>query len=105
MKSKEDLKQYAKGVAMAFGYNPDAISLDVINVKEAYCMGYTNGAREVAIDFLMWKGKKGYYILGGANNHTTNDDKIWIRQENQLIFSNPISTNELFELYNQETFR
>lgn len=98
-KSIEEIKKDAEKVATALGYNCNSLSFNVINVQDAYCNGYMNGAKEVAIDFLMWKGKKGYYILGGASNHTTNDDKIWIRQENQLLFSNPISSNELFELY------
>lgn len=55
-------------------------------------------AKEVSIEFLIWKSTKGYYAQG-ATQRTTNDDPIWIRQENQLVFSNPISTNKLFDLY------
>ena len=102
MKSKEDLKKDADKVATAFGYNYDSMHLDVINVKDAYCNGYMNGAKDEAIDFLIWKSKKGYYAQG-FTNHTTNDTPLWIRQENQLCFSRPISSNKLFELYKNET--
>jgi hypothetical protein len=47
MKSKEDLKKDADKVAAHFGYKPDSLSLDVINVKDAYCNGYANGVKEL----------------------------------------------------------
>jgi len=102
MKTKEALKKDADNVAAAFGYKPDSLSLEVINVKDAYCNGYMNGAKDEAIDFMMWKMRKGFYVQG-ANNHTTNDTPIWIRQENQLCFSKPISSNQLFEIYKKES--
>lgn len=54
-KSKEAIKQDAEKVAAAFGYNVDSMNLNVINVKDAYCIGFQNGAneqsRELALDF------------------------------------------------------
>jgi hypothetical protein len=102
MKSKEDLKRDADKVALEFGYNPDIINSDIINVKDAYCNGYMNGVKDASIDFLIWKSKKGYYAQG-ATNHITNDTPLWIRQENQLCFSPAISSNQLFKLYKKET--
>ncbi len=61
-------------------------------------------AKQEAITFLIWKSEKGYYAQG-ITRHTTNDDPCWIRQENQLIFSNPISTNKLYELYQKSNLK
>jgi len=66
---------------------------DIVEICKEY-------AQQEAIAFLMWKSSKGYYSQG-ATQHTTNDTPIWIRQENQLVFSTPISSNKLYELYDQ----
>jgi len=55
-------------------------------------------AKQEALEFNIWKSKKGYYAQG-FTNHTTLDTPCWIRQENQLCFSNPISSNHLYNLY------
>jgi hypothetical protein len=94
MKSKEEILLEHERI----GYFPND---DCIKVEKAK-LAMDKYAKELAINFLMWKGKKGYYVLGGVSNHTTIDDLIWIRQENQLIFSKPISTNQLFQLYLNE---
>ena len=91
MKSKEEIKKDAEMVASAYGYNGKSIALDVINVKDAYCNGYVNGAKEVAIDFANWILKDGF-------NGLYNDK--WVLQTGQEQFDgNPSTSKELFELY------
>lgn len=41
--TKEEIKKDAEKLSEAFGYNHDSLSWDVINVKDAYCIGFTKG--------------------------------------------------------------
>lgn len=47
--TKEEIKRNAGEVLQTLGYNPHSNHLDVINVREAYCMGYVDGREEQAI--------------------------------------------------------
>lgn len=40
---KEEIKKKAEKIADALGYNVNSLSLDVVNVKDSFCMGFVDG--------------------------------------------------------------
>ena len=55
--SKEGIKAKAEDLAKALGYNSNSLSLEVINVKDAFCIGYSEGRKESSPTLLKENGE------------------------------------------------
>jgi len=75
-------------------YVKELIDVDEVNLE----LLMQERERKRSISFLMWKSEKGYYAQG-ATKRSDSNSKIWIRQENQVCFSTPISSNDLYDLF------
>lgn len=47
---KDEIKKKAENVAAFLGYNVNSINIDVINVQEAYCQGYSQALEDTKQD-------------------------------------------------------
>lgn len=97
MLSVSEIKADAEKLAIELGYNPIGLSLDVINVKDAYCIGYTKGekskeeyAKEVTIDFNKFKIDNGW-IESASRHH-------FYQPNEETDF---LTIEQLFDLYKQ----
>lgn len=44
---KDEIKKNAEKLATFLGYNVNSINIDVTNVQEAYCQGYTQALEDI----------------------------------------------------------
>lgn len=100
---KKDIKSLGQKLAVELGYVNSSTNFDFINVSDAFCIGFQEGqkfAKNTSMEYLNWVTSKGYL--------PRLDDKIlytkwgWKRQVNQIIWSDWVSDEELFELYIKE---
>lgn len=89
MRSRKEIKKIAEELAVELGYNHSVANLHFINVADAFCIGYTKGAKETVIGFTEWL-QLNYYrdmVVG-----------FWY-SEDDVLKQNVLQTEELYELY------
>jgi hypothetical protein len=47
---KDEIKKKAENIAAFLGYNVNSINIDVINIQEAYCQGYSQALKDTKQD-------------------------------------------------------
>lgn len=79
--SKEEIKKKAEKIADALGYNVNSLNIEVVNVKDSFCMGFVDGWNN-AIDQCIEVAKKSYAL------------EVSIDSDGYTYYNHPIPTEK-----------